>query len=158
MPSDAFNVDRSERQRDTRQVPDGETCRTVRVDNGDGTYSQRQECTPKYRSEPVYDDYCDYNVNRWALDRRETAAGDALSDSPAWPALSLTNNGDNLGSEREGQREEIYTVRFRADDGSTYDCEFSSESRWRDFPIESRWTLTINVVTGNPDCDDIQAQ
>ncbi|HLA43810.1 MAG TPA: hypothetical protein VJZ27_10260, partial [Aggregatilineales bacterium] len=64
MPGDAYSVSRSERERSSRQVPDGEDCRTRRVDNGDGTFSERQECTTRYRSEPIYDDYCEYKVDR----------------------------------------------------------------------------------------------
>ncbi|MEM7738389.1 MAG: hypothetical protein AAF267_21645, partial [Deinococcota bacterium] len=53
MPVDAYRVNRSQRQRSTRQVADGETCNFRNVDRGDGTFRREQVCTTNYRSEPV---------------------------------------------------------------------------------------------------------
>lgn len=53
MPRDAYSMSRAREVRSHNQIPDGQDCRTVRSDNGDGdgTYSTSQECSTRYRSE-----------------------------------------------------------------------------------------------------------
>ncbi|MGJ3237622.1 MAG: zinc ribbon domain-containing protein [Anaerolineae bacterium] len=68
-------------QRSTRRIADGQTCRTVRQDNGDGTFSERQECTTNYREEPVYDDMCSWRGMRWEFDRDARTSG-GLTTTP----------------------------------------------------------------------------
>jgi hypothetical protein len=158
MPSDAYNISQSEKQRSTRQVPDGEECTVRRVDNGDGTFREVRECRTKYRSEPVYDDWCDYRVNRWDYARSVVAEGDSLSDVPAWPQFTLSKTGTDLGAEREGDRKQVYVVRFKdSESGKTYDCEFTDENKWRSFPLESTWILEVGVL-GDARCDSLKPQ
>lgn len=154
MPGDAYNISRSERQRDTRQVPDGEDCRTVRSDNGDGTFSERTECTTRYRSEPVYDTFCSYTINRWAYERSVRAQGDSLADQPVWPDLNLRQTGTCIGCEREGRRSETYRVMLRAGE-NTYTCDVPFD-RWQSMGIETNWNLAVGVVTGQPDCGSLK--
>ena len=71
-------------QRSTRRVPDGQECRTVRRDQGDGTFREERQCETKYRDEPVYDDKCTWSGQRWESDRTEEVSG-GLSDTPVWP-------------------------------------------------------------------------
>lgn len=156
MPSDAYSVSRSERQRSSRQVPDGEDCRTVRRDNGDGTYSEEEVCTTRYREEPIYDDYCEYTVDRWNVVRSVTASGDSQVEIPFWPALDL-KGGTGYGREREGAHIEKYVVELRSsEDSKTYRCEFTDQRKWEQFPIESRWIGDVSVVTGSLDCDSLK--
>lgn len=154
MPGDAYNVSRSERQRSSRQVPDGEECRTVRRDNGDGTFSERQECQTVYRSEPVYDTYCDYTVDRWGYKRSIPASGGSLNEEPYWPALNLSRTGNCLGCEREQDRRETYTVVLREGENE-YTCEVDL-AQWQQMPIESTWTLNINATLGHADCSTLE--
>lgn len=154
VPGDAYGVSCRREQRSTRQIPDGEDCSTRRVDNGDGTYREQRVCSPRYRSEPVYDQKCNYTVNRWAPSRQVTSSGSSLQDAPSWPNANLRQTGTCLGCEREGGRQEQYIVHFRQDD-KTYTCAFS-QGDWTNFPIESVWTMEIGVVTGQPDCSSIQ--
>ena len=49
-----------------------------RVDRGDGTYTKKRECTPKYRKEPVYDQKCRYKIDKWSLARTEVLLQPAL--------------------------------------------------------------------------------
>ena len=51
-------------QRSVEQVADGQECKTVRTDNGDGTFSERRDCVTRYREEPVYDDWCEFTGKR----------------------------------------------------------------------------------------------
>ncbi len=96
MPAAAYDVSRSKEQRSSRQIPDGETCSTRKVDRGDGTFEKRQECKPKYRSEPVYDMKCSYLVDRWHTARTVDARGSGTSGL-RWPALSLRQQGTCRG-------------------------------------------------------------
>ena len=153
MPSDAYAISRSREVRSYNAVKTGESCATRRVDNGDGTYSERQECTPEYRQEPVYDDKCSYTVDRWVYARSETAAGAGLAAPPAWPKYALRAVGTSIGSEREGQRVETYTVLFSdaADTAKTLTCDLP-EGSWRAIPNGSSWRAEASVLTGNLDC------
>jgi rubrerythrin len=136
-----------QRQRSTRQVPDGEECSTVRVDNGDGTFSTRQECRTTYRSEPVYDDWCDYSGYRWEFDRNITTSGDSVSDTPVWGTVNLNcANERRTGCEREDRREEAYLVLFDNDDSdATYRCDFPQDL-WRNIRVGSDWNIQVRVM------------
>jgi RNA polymerase subunit RPABC4/transcription elongation factor Spt4 len=154
MPADAYSVSRSREVRSYRQIPDGEDCSTVRVDNGDGTYSERRECRTRYREEPVYDMKCYYTVNRWGYERSVKAEGRSLREQPYWPDPRITRTGTCIGCEREGPRTEHYLVYFRAD-SNEYTCDLE-QSQWASMPIESVWTFQVGVITNRPDCDTLQ--
>lgn len=139
-----------ERQRGSRQVPDGQECETVRVDNGDGTFSTRQECRTVYRSEPVYDDWCTYSGYRWEFDRNVTTSGNSVSDTPTWgdPNLNCANQR-STGCEREARREEQYIVQFTSNSGdNSYDCAFEQPA-WRDVALNSEWRVQVRVIDPN---------
>jgi ribosomal protein L40E len=154
MPGDAYNVSRHSEVRSHRQVPDGQECSTRRVDRGDGTYSERQECRTKYRSEPVYDDRCSYQVDRWAYGRSLIAQG--KDKNPAWPALNLSRAGNCRGCEREGGRVETYTLHLQnPKDQKVYDCEVAADA-WQNSQPRSRWKLEIGVVDGAARCGSLQ--
>lgn len=146
-----------EEQRSTRRVADGQECRTVRKDRGDGTFSESQECTTKYREEPVYDDMCTWSGRRWESDRTERASGD-LSDTPAWPNVSLNcENTRRVGCERRSGRDEDYRVLFdNTENDKDYQCEFA-QTEWQNIAVESLWTGEIRVLVGGGlVCDTLQ--
>ncbi|MBN1287010.1 MAG: zinc ribbon domain-containing protein [Anaerolineae bacterium] len=156
MPGGAYNITRRQEQRSTRQVPDGEECSVRRVDNGDGTFSEREECRTKYRDEPVYDDKCYFTIDRWAHARTVTASGDSLRDAPYWPDTNITRTGTCNGCEREGNRSERYTVRLKdSESGKEYSCNLD-EAAWKSMGIETRWKLEVRSVTGDPVCDTLE--
>ncbi|TNE90658.1 MAG: zinc ribbon domain-containing protein [Deltaproteobacteria bacterium] len=150
MPHDAYGVSRSQKQRSTNRIPDGEVCRTVNRDNGDGTYSQSQSCTTTYREEPVYDDWCSYTVDRWGHDRWETAKGTG-KDKPKWPRISV-DGCRSLGCTREGSRVAHYTLHLRevGGDGDA-DCQVT-EAQWTREKKGRRQTVAIGVIDGGIRC------
>jgi hypothetical protein len=158
MPQDAYNISRFRDVRSYNQIPDGENCTTKRVDNGDGTYSEKQECTPKYRKEPVYDDKCRFTVNRWAENREVVAKGQRLRETPAWPEVNLPAAAAQpvLGAERMGRRTEKYTVQFVGKPGELYSCDFP-QTVWRGYPDASKWKGNVGVVTNALDCSSLAA-
>jgi hypothetical protein len=158
VPASAKIVRRTREVRSHEQVPDGEECRTRRVDKGDGTYTERQECTAKYRKEPVYADRCHYMVNKWQVSRTETASGMALTDEPRWPDPKLTNTGQCVGCEREAKRSESYVVRLlEREKNEEVTCEFD-RARWASFAAGSKWTGQLSVIGGIPDCSSLKAR
>lgn len=165
MPGDAYQVTRTREQRDTRQVPDGQDCHTVRVDRGDGSFSTRQECSARYRDEPVYDTRCHYRVNRWQLLRTDKLAGNA-SLLPAWPQpllagppagrMGLSGGQALLGADRLGSQREHYQATLQAAKGKRWTCQLGAD-RWQ--ALAEGQSVTIKVRgTGGVDCDSLLPQ
>ncbi|MCC7075096.1 MAG: zinc ribbon domain-containing protein [Deltaproteobacteria bacterium] len=154
MPGDAYSVRRSREVRSHRDVPDGQECHTVRNDNGDGTFSTSQECSTRYRSEPVYDDKCYFTVNRWGHARTATAEGTGVAPPPTWPAVRLTRTGSCLGCEREGARRELLTLKL---DGPKrdWDCEVDA-ARWQRLSDGASARVKVRVVTGGAVCSSLR--
>jgi len=155
LPSGARDVSRSREVRSHRKISDGEDCRTVRSDNGDGTFSETQKCTTKYRSEPVYDDKCRFRIMKWVVSRSVKSAGESLSPEPAWPDLTLSKKGMELGSERPGKRIEAYTVRFVDDKKQNHECELPQD-KWRSLKPGDERVGEVNRVTDRLDCDSLR--
>ncbi|MBE2182693.1 MAG: zinc ribbon domain-containing protein [Anaerolineae bacterium] len=153
VPADAYNVSCRERQRDTRQVPDGEECSVRRVDNGDGTFSERRECNTVYRDEPIYDNYCSFNVNRWVPAREIQASSAQGGASPFWPGANLAA-GSALGGERESGRDERYIVYLDVD-GRRYECVVNQQS-WEAAQEGATFNISIGVITNAPDCSALE--
>lgn len=157
VPFDARGMSCTTRQRTTRQVPDGEDCRTVRVDQGDGTFREERQCQTRYRDEPVFDSWCTYTVDRWQYKRSVVAEGKGVSDpAPSWPDTQITNSGTCNGCEREGGRSEKYIVYLKDSQGDTiYECAYD-QAKWAGLGVETVWTLEIRR-TGGVVCDSIKA-
>jgi hypothetical protein len=150
LPTGAYNISRSRQQRSTQQIPDGESCTLRRVDQGDGSYREQQECTPTYRTEPVYDEFCHYSHNRWVTDRTLTATG--TDQNPHWPKVELSRSGTCLGCEREGARTEVYYLYFVDGDGKNHKCDVPP-TLWQQASAKSHWKMRKRVFT--PGCGDI---
>jgi hypothetical protein len=157
MPSDARRVTRTQEVRSYKQIPDGQDCRTVRVDRGDGTYSERQECTTRYRKEPVYDDKCHFEVDRWTYTRSATTQGSSLAQTPAWPEPKLAQRGtrpDTLGNERMGPRVEHNFVHLVDAENQPHQCDFPQQ-QWSGIGDGTQWTGEVGVITGMLDCQTL---
>lgn len=158
VPSDAYAVSRSREQRSTRQVPDGQTCHDERIDKGDGTFVKRRECSPRYRDEPVYDDRCRYQVNRWRT-VRSVKADTQNALNPVWPTVSNLNANflgggvGALGSEREGARREDYVLTLTAG-SKTWTCNVS-EAVWSKYQQGATMPLKVRL-TGGADCASLK--
>ena len=153
VPSGAYDRSCERRERDTRQVPDGEECRTERRDNGDGTFTERQVCQTVYRDEPVYDQWCTYRVDRWD-DGRSVITKGGLNDAPEWGTVDLACTATRLGCEREGDRRETYTVTFQDADGETYTCDYD-RNNWETIAVNSSWTMEVRQFGGGAVCDSL---
>jgi hypothetical protein len=156
LPRDARNLSQRREVRTQRRVPDGEDCGIRRADNGDGTFSEHRECSPRYRSEDVYDDRCTFTVDRWTKVRDAAASGTSI-ETLRWPATNLARSGSCIGCEREGRRTESFTVRFADATAGERTCRFSA-ARWRSIAEGSRWKGQIRVVGNSLDCKSLVAE
>jgi hypothetical protein len=155
LPRGARNVSRSKEQRSTKQVEDGKECVKKRKDNRDGTFKEVEECKPKYRSEPVYDQKCRFEIDKWAVRRTEEAKGQGKSPEPSWPAVKLAKPGTCKGCEREGARKEVYGLRLLdPKEGEAHECEVP-RATWDAAEPGSQWTLEVKVVGGGLDCETL---
>jgi len=150
VPSDGRVISRHSEQRSTKQIEDGQTCSKSKKDQGNGTYKEVTECKPKYKSEPVNDQKCDYEAPRWTTARTEKANGD--TGPYTWPKVSLAS------SEREGARTETYTVTFtEPKTGKTSTCDFP-EAKWSTFKRGGHYDGKMGALTGSIDCDSLVAK
>lgn len=147
VPLGARDLGCREEQRSTRRVPDGEDCHTVRTDHGDGTFSESEECRPRFREEPVYDDKCTYTVDRWVVVRTERSTG--TTDRPAWPEPAV--GGSGLGANRAGARGATYSA-VLTDGTSQWTCPIA-EATWGRMTPGTRWSTRLGGLSGEPDCE-----
>lgn len=148
VPSKARDVSCRKKENGSRKVADGETCKTVREDKGDGTFAEIEECKPKYKKEPIYDEWCDFVVDTWAVAKTEQAAGQDLK--PRWPTVKV--RGDK---EREGKRTESLKVTVRDSQGTTHTCEVSQD-RWRALEPGATVKASFGGITGLIDCGSLK--
>lgn len=155
LPAGATDVRRAKAERSKKKVQDGEDCKIRKVDRGDGTYKELKECTPRFKQEPVYEDECRYEINRWQLDRSEKANGADLS--PRWPEPKLGKTGEGLGAEREGKREETLSVELTdTQSHAKHQCDVDAD-KWSQMKAKSRWKGSLRVVGGGLACGSLTA-
>lgn len=157
MPHDAYSASRSREVRSHKSIPDGQECHTRRVDRGDGTFTTKNECTTKYRKEPVYSDKCRYTVDRWGVDRTAGNSGTGISPRPTWPAVHLNGQRSGRGAEREGSRRARNIVHLQSVTKAkdTWTCDFD-ESRWVQLTEGTRLNVKVNML-GMISCDTLGA-
>ncbi len=153
LPVGAYSKGCTQKERTTKDVPDGETCTTTKKDQGDGTFTERQECKPKFKKEPVMDAWCRYDAPKWVQTSEETAKGDADA-SPTWPSVAVTGCAA-LGCTREGARTEAYVLQVTGPDGKAQTCEVG-EDVWSGLS-EGQSVVVAYGLAGGLSCADIHA-
>lgn len=156
VPGGAYAISQSREQRSTRRIPDGQSCHDERIDKGDGTFVKHKECTTRYREEPVYDNRCRYQINRWQS-YRTVSTGSQTAASPMWPSLGNVGNANNLvnamGAERAGPRRESYVLQLQSG-GKTWTCNVP-ENVWSKYAQGSTAPVQVRVV-GGVDCASLK--
>ncbi len=153
VPIGAYSVNQQYEQVGSRQVPDGERCERVQVDQGDGTFREEQRCTTTYRSEPVYGYVCYYLLNTWVFARTEKLEG-TKEQEPTWPSLSSTGNCFTLGCEREGGRNERYYLKLRYGDRD-FECPVEY-GLWEETGLERSFTVEVGSVLRDVRCGTLK--
>ncbi len=154
LPPGARVLRRTERQRGTRQVQDGEECTSRNVDNGDGTFRRVQDCRPRMRSEPQMAPFCEYEAEEWVAQREVTSQGEGTNPAPSWPRADV-DNCRRLGCTREGRRQEHYSLTLDVEGMGRQTCEVSAD-KWRQFENGSRVDIDVGVVSDSIDCSDLR--
>lgn len=162
---DAYNVTSYSKIRSYRDVYRTET-RTVTEyetryrDNGNGSSSSYTVPITKTvtervfdHSEPVYDTWYEYDVDRWTYARKVTASG--TEKEPYWPEYTLNDVGGKYGDEREGKRTEHYTVSFKANiNGKAKVFSRNAEfEKWQDYNLGDVYKIKVNrlgAMVGEP--------
>ena len=149
VPSDARSVSCVIKQRSTKKIPDGEDCKMKKVDKKDGTFEQVKTCTPKYRSEPVNDDWCSYTVRGWQeVDRIKTAGAGMV---PAWPTAGLPpdQHTETLGARRKGAQREKHMLELGGQS-----CEVSA-AVWKKYADGVAVTVEVRARSEAIVCDSL---
>jgi hypothetical protein len=149
MPRDARGPSCHLKQRSTRQIPDGETCKLEKVDKKDGTFEQVNKCKPKYRSEPIADDWCSYTVRRWKPIDAVKLAG--TGTTPAWPTANLppAQAAELVGAKRQGKQTEALTLVF-----GEQRCEVT-DAVWRKYADGAKVKVAVRASSGDLVCDSL---
>ncbi len=155
VPMDAYNVVQRYEQVGARQVPDGQTCEVVQIDQGDGTFREENRCQTVYRDEPVYGNVCYYVVNRWAYSRSVNSSGDKNTQA-YWPNVGVQSaNCFSLGCERARERGESYWLVLKGDGDRTFECR-ASYDQWQKTSIEKTFTVEVGQVLNDFRCDTLK--
>lgn len=152
LPPGAREVRRSRAVRSQERVPDGETCTTRKVDQGDGTFREVRDCKPRYKTRPIEDYRCDYDVNRWSTARFVEAKGQAATPAPVWPVVPPLGNCRTVGCERQGGKREVYRVQLRGEQATT--CEVD-QATWAKMRLGARFSGRVRVIGGGLDCSSL---
>ncbi len=116
-----------------------------KVDQGDGTFREVKHCEPRYKSREIYDDKCDYEVNKWSKVRTSERTGQSLAAAPEWPVLNLAASCNRVGCERQGDKHETYEVQLKSPDGSVETCSITQD-RWLNSGLGQRYVAKVRVL------------
>jgi hypothetical protein len=137
------------KKRSTRQVPDGEDCTMEKRDKKDGTFEQVKKCTPRYRSEPVMDDWCRFTVRRWKKVGEMKSSGKDMT--PVWPAdLPPENPAAALGARRQGVRSETLKLDF----GASGDCDVNNAA-WTKYSDGQKLKVEVRASSDKVVCGSL---
>ena len=153
LPSKAYAVTCRQEKRGTKKVADGETCTTVKKDQGNGSFKKVKKCKPKYKQVPTYADKCRYKLDAWSKVRSVKITEQDRAE-PIWPQFRLAKEGKCIGCERAGKREEVYKV-FFAVKGKEESCNFP-EAKWATIEKGSLWQAEARVMGGALDCSSLK--
>jgi hypothetical protein len=150
VPPDAHLVTCHRKQRSTRRIEDGQECREEKQDKKDGTFEVVKKCKPKYREEPVEDDWCSFRVQRW----KELPTGGARSSGTGLQPTSPTglppaNAQPVLGARRAGAQRETLTLEL-----GDQRCDVS-DATWRKYQDGAKATVQVVASTGKIVCDSL---
>lgn len=107
-----------------------QVCSTQLVDQGNGSAKVVETCFYE-----VYNDYCKYQALEWQNVDKSLAEGSDLQ--PYWPQVNLA------ADQREGDRNENYTVYFETKDG-VKEFTTGNAALYSRLQPGSEWTLSIN--------------
>lgn len=154
-PVGGRRVSCTEKVQSHKKVRDGETCRNVRTDQGDGTFKKQKECTPNYKEVPVHGSWCTFELERWIVVDTASSQG-GREDERRWPNVALVRNGVCVGCQREGPRREVLTVQFKdSQKGDSYEA-VCSLSQWEGVVVGTRYKAMGRKGSSSVDCGSLE--
>jgi hypothetical protein len=144
-----------DKQRSSNKIPDGQDCHTRRVDKGDGTFEEKQECTPRYREDPVYDTWCTFYVDEWKQDHEVTATADdgkepKCPDPGVKPSPILAE-----GNMRAGECKDNLNVDLEEKGGKKHHCDNVKKDLWTKLTKGTAAKGTVRASGGDIVCSDL---
>lgn len=130
-PSNAYNIETSRRRHGDTEIGRDSNGKPITV--------------------PNYDTWYEYTIDEWITSR--FVVTQAYDKSPYWGEVKLATSTDprNIGAEREGSRQTIYSVigQLRNSDDTTLKTIEVGESLWYDVKIGDEINYTQRIV-GKP--------
>ena len=140
----------------TIQVEDGQDCRIEKQDKGDGTFTETEKCTTKYKDIPQDDLWCKYQLDEWKV--KDTKRETGLTLDPKWPEVNLVACPViKLGCKRQGSKNEEYQLVLQDTDGNQHECDFT-ESKWKSVSVGTSKTMEFRKLDGGIKCDTFDAK
>jgi hypothetical protein len=140
----------------TIKVEDGQDCQIEKQDKGDGTYTETEKCTTKYKEIPQDDLWCNYQLDEWKVKDTKKALANDLE--PKWPEINITTCSlTQLGCMRQGSKTEEYLIVLKDPEGNDHECGFA-ESKWKSISVGTKKTMEFRKLGGGIDCDSFDAQ
>jgi len=146
-----------EKKKSTKKVEDGQDCKMVKKDKGDGSFVEKEKCTTKYKEVPVMGQYCKYTIKKWDDLKPLTSSGNDLK--PYAPKGKIkTCTGTKIGCQRKGKLTETYTVKFKNSEkkDKVYTCDFSQKD-WKKYTVGANYDGSISML-GKLDCDSLKVK
>ncbi len=149
VPSGASTPACHRKERSRKQVEDGEECTMENVDKKDGTFEKVRTCKPKFRSEPVEDDWCTFTVRRWQKVEDLSAKGTGMTAT--WPANApAAETTASIGATRSGGRKETLVLDF----GKGGSCDVS-DAIWRKYADGQQVKVEVRARSGAVVCSSL---
>jgi hypothetical protein len=150
VPRDARMVTCRPKKRSTKKVEDGEECHTEKQDRKDGTFEMVKKCAPKYREEPVEDDWCSFRVLRWRELKEAALRASGTGMQPTSPTGAPPSNASaTLGARRALAERQTLILDF----GKQH-CDVS-EAVWRKYQDGAAVKVLVVASSGDIVCDSL---
>jgi hypothetical protein len=158
VPNTGRSLSCTKKKRSEKKVADGKTCKSVRTDQGDGTFKKSEKCTPKYKVVPVMGDKCSYEIERWATVRTEKSNGQDLTGLN-WPDVNLARTGNCIGCQREGKRNGRYIVHLEEQGtGTKFTSVCKKEAQWTAVKVGVAYAGKGSLGSSAIQCETLSAQ
>lgn len=145
VPTGAYQIERRSFFETFRNIPDAEDCYLQPTQ----TAHKKQECQPRFLTEPLYDRLCDYRINRWHPVRSVLTEGNDIH--PLDPESGMIGSKACLGCEREGEHFGEYQLRLRTKDHREFSCPLPFED-WQSTRDGDQRQIEIGRIDGIPRC------
>jgi hypothetical protein len=151
VPTGARQISCQMKQRSTKSVADGEDCKVEKVDKGDGTFEEVKKCTPRTRQQGVDDEFCRFQIDRWAKVEELTAKGAGLD--VAWPTVPPSKVQRGYGARRAGAKRGTYTIDL--DDGKHKRYCDLGEGTWKKYKDGQKIKAKVRASSGELVCSSL---